>query len=258
MAHRYDENMSFLERYLNVVLCVLATVFHDYEFMPMNKKYYQSRFPNATKTVEQVQKNISLVLLNDHHTISTPKPYVPNMIEVAGLHIPEVAEPLPIDILTMLQTQGGFIYVALAEHFPDNVMQIVLNQFGMIKLMILWNTPQYPSAVLRVPGNVYFFRNLSHDGILSHPNCKLLISHGSYLSVVESIHYGIPILGLKSSHIATGEMFNFVEKIRTGISLKISAKSLHDQEIYKAIVELVENEKYMKLAKLKSFQFRDR
>ncbi|XP_061400894.1 UDP-glycosyltransferase UGT4-like, partial [Musca vetustissima] len=247
LEHLFDENMSFWQRCLNVALCVLVTLYHNYEMMPLNKKYYQLRFPNASKTVEEVQKNISLILLNDHHAISKPKPYLPNMIEVAGLHIPEVPEPVAPQILKMLNAdthEKGFIYVAIEEHFPDNVMQNILNQFGMVKSMILWNSPQYPSAVLRVPSNVYFFRNLSHHGILSHPNCKLLISHGSYLSVIESIHYGIPILGLKSPHIKTGEKFNYVEKISTGISLKIAAKSLQDQQIYKAIQ--------------KSFQFRDR
>lgn len=260
MTHRYDENMNFWERCLNVALFVLGNLYYDLEVLPVNREYYKLRFPNSTRSIEEIKRNISLVLLNDHHVISTPKPYLPNMIEVAGLHIPEAFEPLPLHIVAMLnKTAGkGFIYVAMKTHFPDDVMQAILIQFGMLKQVILWNAVEYPSPLWRIPSNVYFFTNLSHHAILGHPNCRLLVSHGCYFSVIESIHYGVPILGLKSPYFQTGEIFNFIQKLNTGISLKIGPKSLRDNEIYKAAVELVENDIYLKMAKMKSFQFRDR
>lgn len=39
--------------------------------------------------VGDILKNTSLVLVNHHHALGFPRPYVPNMVEIAGVHINE-------------------------------------------------------------------------------------------------------------------------------------------------------------------------
>ncbi|XP_058976177.1 UDP-glycosyltransferase UGT4-like [Musca domestica] len=224
----------------------------------MNEKFYGRHFPNATKSVEEIQKKFALVLLNDHPAISSPKPYVPNMLDVAGLHIPEKPKPLPQHVGKILNaTSQGFIYVAIGNPYPDNVMQRILQQFQMLNHTIVWNTNHSPSAKLRIPRNVKFYPKISHYAVLEHPKCKLLISEAGFLSVIESIHYGLTILGLRNIYGKPGEFFDAVEKIKTGISVKLGPNSLKDNHIYWSVVELLQNENYTKLAKIKSLQLRD-
>ncbi|XP_073813172.1 UDP-glucosyltransferase 2-like [Musca autumnalis] len=259
LTQRYNENMDFRQRCLNLLSFIFGTIYYHYEYMPVNRKFYRQHFPNATKTMEDIQQQFASILLNDHYAISTPRPYVPNMIEVAGLHIPENPEPLPQDITSILNNldSQGFIYVAIENLFPHNIMKALFKQFEMLNETIVWNAKHTPSSVLLIPANVKIFTNFSHFSILGHRNCKLLISHGSHLSVIESIHYGVPIIGLTNANGNPGELFNPVDKIETGVTLKIGTKSLQNNQIYQTILNVLQNDTYIKLAKLKSIQFRD-
>lgn len=124
--------------------------------MLLDLEYYKLRFPNTSKTIPEIGKNISLVLLNDHYVISSPKPYLPNMIEVTGVHIPEDIEILPPHIMTMLNARAPSLYLrGHKKHFPEEVMQEILHQFGILKQVIIWNTIEYPSPFGHIRSNVY-------------------------------------------------------------------------------------------------------
>ncbi|XP_061400905.1 UDP-glucosyltransferase 2-like [Musca vetustissima] len=200
MTHRQDENMNFWKRFLNTMEFILGSVYVHYEYMPANRRFYERQFPNATKTIEDIQKKYAMIFLNDHPVITSPRPYVPNMIEVAGLHIPEIPEPLADHVYGILNNTHAFIYIAIGNLFPQNIMPGILNQLEQLPYPIIWNANNSPSSALRIPANVKFYTNLSHYALLAHPNCKLLISSGNFLSVIESIHFGLPILGLAYSY----------------------------------------------------------
>jgi glucuronosyltransferase len=47
------------------------------------KKY----FGNSTSLPSEIERNISLVMVNTHFSVDYPRPLVPAMIEVGGMHI---------------------------------------------------------------------------------------------------------------------------------------------------------------------------
>lgn len=44
-------------------------------------------FGDDLPPLQDIIKNTSFVLVNHHHSLGFPRPYVPNMIEIAGMHI---------------------------------------------------------------------------------------------------------------------------------------------------------------------------
>lgn len=84
LQHSFE--ITFWHRCLNVALSLVDKMTYDYLYLPHQRKLYEELFPNATLTFDQANRNFSLVLLNQHFSLNFPRPYVPNMIEVAGLH----------------------------------------------------------------------------------------------------------------------------------------------------------------------------
>uniref|UniRef100_A0A1I8Q5P2 UDP-glucuronosyltransferase n=1 Tax=Stomoxys calcitrans TaxID=35570 RepID=A0A1I8Q5P2_STOCA len=256
MLRHYNQNMNFWRRSLNVAVYILERIHYYYTYMPMQRKIYEQHFPNASKSITEAQKNFSLVLLNDHFVLTTPRPYVPNMIEVAGMHIPSQVEPLAEDIKRMLhEAQQGVIYITVNSFLPQYIFQMVLNVLGNFDQLVLWNTQYHTLHTLQIPPNVHFISNVSHHSLLSLPNIHLLITHGEYLCIVESIHYGIPILSLPRFDGLNEDYVNNVKKIGNGISL--SWDQMRERILSKTLNDLLATDRYRREAKLKSKQFRD-
>ncbi|XP_059225930.1 UDP-glucosyltransferase 2-like [Stomoxys calcitrans] len=256
MLRHYNQNMNFWRRCLNVAVYILEWIHYNYKYMSMQQKIYEQHFPNASKSITEAQKNFSLVLVNDHFVLSTPRPYVPNMIEVAGMHIPSKVEPLSEDIKEILdKAQQGIIYITINSFLPQHIFQMVLNVLGNFERLVLWNTQYHVLHTLQIPSNVYFSSNVSHHSMLSFANIHLLITHGEYLRIVESIHYGVPILSLPRFDGFNEDYVDNIRKIGNGISL--TWEKMREKPLSKALNDLLATDRYRREAKSKSKQFRD-
>lgn len=83
----YSDEMSFIERVENTVMGVYHRLVWRYLVdIPANmvvKYYFGEDVPNLTDLSYQV----SAMLVNTHFSLTFPKPQVPNVIDVGGLHI---------------------------------------------------------------------------------------------------------------------------------------------------------------------------
>ena len=85
----FTSKMTFRQRVSNTVSELYVKLGREIYFLPKQnaimKKYFNSSddFP----TIEELQNNISLVLVNSHFSFNLPRPLMPNMIEVGGLHV---------------------------------------------------------------------------------------------------------------------------------------------------------------------------
>lgn len=253
----YNSNMNFWLRCLNVAMFSLEWIHYYYRYMPVQKKIYEHHFPNASLTFEEAQKNFSLALTNDHFTLSTSRPHVPNMIEVAGLHIPVNLEPIPLHLnRTLQEADHGVVVVDLGSRISVHLMNNLLDQFRQIPQTILWHIDYTISARnVDIPSNVYFVSNLSRHSSLSYPNTHLFVCRGVYLDVVESIHYGIPILGVPNIDGSQEDYVDFIKKINNGLSLRLN--QLNPETLNKVLKDLLTTDRYRREAVALSKRFRD-
>lgn len=125
----YTDNMNFLQRFYNVILSSYEWIYRSWVILPTHNRdakeifgYLESKYKNIIimtnlnkvhfllsteergvplPSVEELERNISLILVNTHRSISPPRPAMPGIINVGGAHI-RPPKPLPDDILVSI------------------------------------------------------------------------------------------------------------------------------------------------------------
>ena len=85
----YTDMMNFWERTHNAIVCLLKHVGRQLIHVPKQNAAMQKYF-NYTDNlppVWELEHKTSLVLLNTHHSLSYPKPLMPNYVQVGGMHV---------------------------------------------------------------------------------------------------------------------------------------------------------------------------
>ena len=95
----YTDRMTFWQRIYNSLTFWYEDLVMPYYLLPEQRKVLTKLFPNAKNwpSLDEIRRNVSLVLLNTHTTIGTPRLYPPNMIEVGGIQIEHEIVPLPLE-----------------------------------------------------------------------------------------------------------------------------------------------------------------
>lgn len=83
----YSDDLSFIQRVENTVMLIFNKIARHFLFeLPGReaaRKYIDERMP----TLSSIAENTSLLLVNTHFTLNRPRPSVPAVIEVGGMHI---------------------------------------------------------------------------------------------------------------------------------------------------------------------------
>lgn len=254
---RYNP-MSFYERLENIWEVLVERLGNYLIHFPAMQKQYAKYFPNAKVKLSKVQDSFSLMLLGQHFSLSYPRPYLPNMIEVGGWHIAEEIKPLPADIKNFIESSPeGVIYFSLGSNvqskdLPLATRETLLKVFAGLKQRVLWKfeDDQMPNK----PDNVLISKWFPQPDILAHPNVKLFITHGGLLSTIESIYYGKPVLGLP---VFYDQFLNVKRATRMGYGLGLDLQNLKQTELIDSINKLLNTPSYAKTASVISERYRD-
>lgn len=252
MLFDFDDEMNFWERAFNLGFSMLDVVVRKFHYLPtmnkMAKKYFSSLGPNLP-TVEELEKSISVVLVNSHFAMIKPRPLMPGMINIAGCHVKPV-KPLPEDLQEFLDgAEHGVIFMSLGSFLqssmmPSEKMQTILKVFGSLKQRVLW---KFESDNLpNLPANVMMRKWLPQSDILAHPKLLLFIAHGGLFGTIEGSYRGVPILfipffGDQYRNAKLAESRGYAQKI---MFTEITAISLKTK-----IQEMISNKKYLTKAK---------
>jgi len=225
------------------------------------KELYRKYFPSTAKDkpLSEISKNVALVLVNQHFTLAPPRPYVPNIIEVGGLHVEQNPKALPTELEDFVQGAGesGVIYFSLgtnvkSKSLSEDRRRVLLETFGSLPQRILWKfeDEQLPGK----PSNVFISKWFPQQDILAHPKVKLFITHGGLLSTVESIYHGKPMLGLPCFF----DQFRNMEHVqRTGLGLVLNLKEMTREDFNSTIIRLVTDKSFWEMAQTTSTRHRD-
>lgn len=215
--------------------------------------------PDRYPPLEEVYKNVSLILTNHHFSQGPIRPNVPALIEIGGIQIKEKPDPLPEDLAEIMDSaKEGIIYFSLGTNVqgsnlsPEKAKIIfdVLSQLPY-KVLMKWSGSDIP----RKSPNIIYKSWLPQDDILAHPNVKLFITHGGQGSVVESQYHGVPMVGIPFFGDQHSNMAN-VKKSGFGLSLQYT--SLTEEELRSTILEVLNNPMYRENVKKFSTLYRDR
>lgn len=255
----YTSKMTFAERFYNLGISIFEKFRYTTYHIPKQRAIYNTYFPNATLTFDEMLKNFSLILLNQHFSLTYPRPYVPNMIEVGGLHVQQEPDPLPLELQHFLDNATeGAIYFSLGSNLkgkklPIEKRQIFLNTFASLKQKVLWKFED-DDGMPEKPDNVYISEWFPQPSILAHRNVKVFITHGGWLSTTESVFYAKPILGMP---MFGDQPTNVAKAVRQGIALSIDFGKLNEVELKQKLHELLNNPHYNQTIRNLSRRYRD-
>lgn len=192
--------MSFFQRLKNMIMSVMEMAI-DFILDYMNGVYYRQNFAEEKyPSFQEAKKNVALVLVNSHFSQANVRPYLPNLIEVGGMHIKEKQETLPKDIKDWIDTsENGVILVSLGANLksadlPKEKQKLLLNVFGSLKQRVLWKFED--ESIKNLPKNVMIKKWLPQDSILAHPHTKAFITHMGIGSYHEAIYFGVPVVAI--------------------------------------------------------------
>ncbi|CAB3233306.1 unnamed protein product [Arctia plantaginis] len=207
---------------------------------------------------QEIRFNASLVLGYSHvsigEAISLPQSYK----NVGGYHIDEDIPPLPEDLKKIMDNaKDGVIYFSMGSNlrskdWPEVIKRKLLEMLGGLKQTVLW---KFEEQLPNIPKNVHISNWLPQLSVLAHPNCRLFITHGGLLSISETLHFGVPIIGVP----AFGDQFiNMKRAVTKGYGIKVDMTYDIVENLKVAIEEILSNPSYRLKAQEVSIIYRDR
>jgi glucuronosyltransferase len=144
IAHMdYSDRLGFFERVENTVMVALNEIFFNFILRANDERiarmYFKEDFPSITEIVH----NASLLLVNTHFSLNLPRPQVPAVIDIGGVHIGEIRK-LPQNLEKWInESAHGVIYFSLGSMikghtFPDEKRREFLKAFGRLPQRVLW------------------------------------------------------------------------------------------------------------------------
>uniref|UniRef100_A0A182M8S5 UDP-glucuronosyltransferase n=1 Tax=Anopheles culicifacies TaxID=139723 RepID=A0A182M8S5_9DIPT len=255
----FTDRMSFVQRIGNMLMTIMDSVLGHILDFPVQSAMYEAAFPDPKPPLEHLRRHaVSLVLLNNHFSLSYPRPYVPNMIEVGGMHVNRKPNPLPEDIQKLLDNAtNGVIYFSMGSNLQSSQLPVekreaILRVFAGLKQTVLWKWED--ETLPNRPKNVIVKAWWPQDDILAHPNVRLFITHGGLLSTTESLYHGVPVIGIP---VFGDQYLNMAKAERTGYGLLVPYKEISEQRLAHAINQVLADEKYKTVAKSISARYRD-
>lgn len=100
----YSDKLSFFERVENTVINIFDQIIYKFPMQWIGQNFVTEAFGEMIP-LNEIAKNASLLFLNSHFTLNLPKPLVPGIIELSGLHI---GTPKPLSKVSLF---NFFVYL---------------------------------------------------------------------------------------------------------------------------------------------------
>jgi len=89
----FSDEMTFLQRVINSVTQTIVKVIVNFMYVPKMEALYKTYIPDAPDLTD-IEKNVSMIFMNTHFSMTYPRPLLPDVIEVGGMHC-KPPNPLP-------------------------------------------------------------------------------------------------------------------------------------------------------------------
>lgn len=89
-----SDKIAFLAKVENLLISQIQNIYFHTKMIKSNNDIVEKYFGKLTSSLSDAIYNDSLLLINTHFTLNLPRPLVPNVVEVGGIHIGKI-RPLP-------------------------------------------------------------------------------------------------------------------------------------------------------------------
>ncbi|XP_049764765.1 UDP-glucosyltransferase 2-like [Schistocerca cancellata] len=241
----YSDHMNFWQRLYNTYFTLRFLDYWQRTVLPAHEAIMREHFGPEPPSVYEVERNFSMLIVAAHFSGHYPRPNVPNVIEVTGLHVEDKVKPLPKDIQKFLdEAEHGVIYFNLGSNvrsseLPEHRRQAFVDAFREIPQRVVWKWED--DNIPDLPDNVLVRKWLPQQGILAHPKVKLFIMQGGLQSLNEAAYRSVPLIVTPYFSDQTHNC----EKINSaGIGIRIYLKDISKETVLDAINKIIHDPSY--------------
>ncbi|XP_018018965.1 UDP-glycosyltransferase UGT5 isoform X2 [Hyalella azteca] len=247
--------LTTLGRWKNLIMTIVFAFTFGKSLQAPIQAEIEKRFPELP-SFSELERNLSLTLMNSHFSTGLTVPLLPNQVEVGGLHI-EPTKALPKNLLDFLSGTTPVVYMSLGSVTRSSAMRqehkdIFFRAFAKIPYKVLWKFEEEPQEKLN---NLLVQKWMPQQDILAHPNVKVFISHCGLLGSLEALYFGTPILGLP---VFADQPKNAESHELAGVGRKILWPDLTEELLISAIEDLINNPRYEENVQAISASMKDR
>ncbi|XP_055635695.1 UDP-glycosyltransferase UGT5-like [Toxorhynchites rutilus septentrionalis] len=253
----YSEKMSFTQRLSNWITAysfkAMYSWFNDNAANAIIRKHLGNNIPD----IKDLQKRTSMMFVNQHHSLSGPKPLSPAVVEIGGIHIQEFKELDPTLKQLLDTADHGVIYISWgsmirSDSLPEEKRNALLAALGSFKQRVIWKWEN--ETLPNQPSNVFIRKWLPQREILCHPKVRVFMSHGGLLGSSETAYCGVPVVVTPMY----GDQYNNAAALEhRGMGVVLPYEQITRESVYEALKKALEPVK-MENAKRVSFSYRNR
>ncbi|XP_022209464.2 UDP-glycosyltransferase UGT5-like [Drosophila obscura] len=255
----YSWDNSLLSRWYNWIYITEEQLVEHLIYRPGQLRLLKQFFGYPPEKLNDLRARFSVILMNNHFSMGRVRANVPNIIEVAGLHLSELPEPCDEELQRFLdEAEHGVIYFSMGKEIlvrflPETMQQLLVQTFSKLKQRIVWKREVETSG--NRSHNIYTIHKPPQRQVLGHPNVKLFITNGGLLSTIEAVHSAVPMLGLP---VFFDQFGNMRRMQMVGIAESLDINTLTVDSLTTTIRALIEDPRYARKAKELSQCFKDR
>ncbi|XP_076300322.1 UDP-glucosyltransferase 2-like [Lasioglossum baleicum] len=254
MEAHVGTNQPFWKRLQNFVKVWRCVYLMYRDLLPRQQKLAEKYFGTNLPPMLDIQKNTSLIFVNQADPITPARPKLANMITFTSFHVEKNLPPLPEDLKRFVDSAtDGFIYFSLGSNamssdLPKETLQVFLDVFAKLPYKIVW---KFEKDMHNMPDNIFVGKWLPQQSILAHPNVKMFIYQGGLQSSEEAVHFSVPLLGFP---ILADQDYQVLRMEALGVAKYMDITTVTREELEAAILEIIQNKQYkqriMELKKL--------
>nr|AEW43123.1 UDP-glycosyltransferase UGT40D1 [Helicoverpa armigera] len=209
-------------------------------------------------TLDELRYNVSMIFSNAYVDTSSALSLPQSHKYIGGYHIDEKVKPLPEDLQKLMDgAKNGVIYFSMGSNLksadmPDELKASLVEMFGSLPYTVLW---KFEEVLPNLPSNIHILKWAPQQSILAHPNLRVFITHGGLLSTTETVHFGVPIIGIP---VFADQFINVHRAEIRGFAKRVDLSYTMAGELKKAILEVVTDKRYAEKAKELSVIHHDR
>uniref|UniRef100_A0ABD2WSR0 UDP-glucuronosyltransferase n=1 Tax=Trichogramma kaykai TaxID=54128 RepID=A0ABD2WSR0_9HYME len=217
------------------------------------RKYISPQMPS----IREVEREISLVLVNSHPILFGVKPLIPGLVQIAGLHVEESDEVLP----QKNESTEGVVYftlgsMVLIETLPTNTLKQIYKSFEKLApmrvLVKIVNRSNLPPGL---PKNVKVLPWIPQQPVLAHKSMRIFITHGGLGGLIEALYYGVPMIGIP---LFSDQFRNVEAFVAKRMMIPIKLNEINERNLDNAFNCLINDITYKNQAIYYSKLFKDR
>ncbi|XP_017113953.1 UDP-glycosyltransferase UGT4 [Drosophila elegans] len=254
----YSPGLSLMEKWHNLIFITEERLVERFIYLPSQIDLYKQYFPGASSSIHDLRRRFSLILINQHFSMGRVRSNVPNIVEVAGMHLADPAIPLDDELQKLLdEAEHGVIYFSMGlqvrdKWLPPGMQTTLFAAFKQLKQRVIWknNNPAMFNDSKKVFARSFF----PQREILNHPNVKLFINHAGLLSTIEAAHYAVPQLCVPLFY----DQFQNTKRMeQMGVAQRLDYTDLTSDGVVMIIEDMLLNASYRQNARDLSNRFHD-